>query len=47
MSKHVLKANEDIIEMLRLRGALLAEEKYVHQYPHCWRSKTPTDPTSV
>lgn len=39
--QHVFDANEPIITLLRDRGALLAREKYVHQYPHCWRSKTP------
>ena len=38
---HVFKANERIIEMLDERGVLLAQEVYEHQYPHCWRSKTP------
>ncbi len=41
VGKHVFKSNEGIIELLKTRNALLAEEKYVHQYPHCWRSKTP------
>ena len=27
--------------MLTARGALLANTPYSHQYPHCWRSKTP------
>ncbi len=38
---HVFKANDAIIELLRAKGALLGEEKIVHSYPHCWRSKTP------
>lgn len=41
VGKHVFKSNEGIIELLKTKGALLGEEKYVHQYPHCWRSKTP------
>jgi isoleucyl-tRNA synthetase len=40
--QYVFKANPLIIEMLRQRGALLGlDENYRHEYPHCWRSKTP------
>jgi isoleucyl-tRNA synthetase len=39
--KYVLDANRDVIEILRLKGSLIAEEKIQHSYPHCWRSKTP------
>ncbi len=40
--QYVFKANPLIIEMLRKRGALLGlDENYRHEYPHCWRSKTP------
>ena len=39
--KHVNKANEDIIQELRERNALLRYEKIKHSYPHCWRHKTP------
>lgn len=41
VGKHVFKSNEGIIEILASKGALLGNEKYVHSYPHCWRSKTP------
>src|SRR5690606_39099533 len=34
-------ANERIIELLAQSGHLMGREDYVHQYPHCWRSKTP------
>ena len=37
----VFKANDHVIEVLRERGALLADEKLRHSYPHCWRHKTP------
>ncbi|MDA8389061.1 MAG: isoleucine--tRNA ligase [Nitrospiraceae bacterium] len=37
----VFKANAKIIEMLRDRGALLAEKEITHSYPHCWRCKKP------
>lgn len=38
---HVFKSNERIVEMLTERDALLGAETYEHQYPFCWRSKTP------
>lgn len=38
---HVFSANAPIIEILEKQGVLLGQEAYVHQYPHCWRSKTP------
>lgn len=41
VGKHVFQSNDGIIEILTAKGALLGNEKYVHQYPHCWRSKTP------
>ena len=37
----VWKANDAIVALLRERGALLAEAKLTHSYPHCWRHKTP------
>jgi isoleucyl-tRNA synthetase len=39
--QQVFKANKGIIELLRSRNALLAEEKISHSYPHCWRCKHP------
>ncbi|HEX9984020.1 MAG TPA: isoleucine--tRNA ligase, partial [Thermoanaerobaculia bacterium] len=38
---HVFKANPQIIEHLRERGALVASETIQHSYPHCWRCKNP------
>ncbi|GGI91054.1 isoleucine--tRNA ligase [Legionella impletisoli] len=38
---HVLKANGEIIQLLRDKGVLLHEEMVHHSYPHCWRHKTP------
>lgn len=36
---HIFKANEPILELL---GAnLLKVSKFVHAYPHCWRTKKP------
>lgn len=37
----VEKANEVILEDLKNDGSLVATEKIVHQYPHCWRCKSP------
>ncbi len=39
--KYVFDANAEIVEFLRANGSLLAVESYTHDYPHCWRSKTP------
>jgi isoleucyl-tRNA synthetase len=39
--KYVFDANIDIVNLLRERGMLLAEQNYHHSYPYCWRSKTP------
>ncbi|MBU1190823.1 MAG: isoleucine--tRNA ligase [Gammaproteobacteria bacterium] len=39
--KHVFTANDDVVETLKTRGALVHEEKIRHSYPHCWRHKTP------
>jgi isoleucyl-tRNA synthetase len=34
-------ANIAVLEILKRKGALLQFVKFKHQYPHCWRSKTP------
>src|SRR5690606_4766559 len=39
--QHIWKANDQIVDILRERGVLLAFVKYPHSYPHCWRHKTP------
>jgi isoleucyl-tRNA synthetase len=39
--RYVFEANADIVAHLRGIGALIAEQEYHHEYPHCWRSKTP------
>jgi isoleucyl-tRNA synthetase len=36
---HVFKANEKILELLG--DALVKQSKFVHSYPHCWRTKKP------
>lgn len=39
--KYVFSVNKEIVEFLREQGSLLAAHDYTHDYPHCWRSKTP------
>jgi len=39
--EHVMKVDEHLIDELRQHGALVRVEKYQHQYPFCWRTKTP------
>lgn len=41
VGQYVFKANPLIIELLKTKNVFWAEEPYVHDYPHCWRSKTP------
>ena len=39
---HVLdNGNTEVIRILKEGGALLGQSDYSHDYPHCWRSKTP------
>src|SRR4029453_15706895 len=38
----VWEANPKIVDLLRSRGALVAEVALDHTYPHCWRCKNPT-----
>jgi isoleucyl-tRNA synthetase len=35
------RANDLVLECLERENMLLGLEPYVHQYPHCWRSKMP------
>ena len=37
----IWKANPNIVEVLRDAGRLMATDKLLHSYPHCWRHKTP------
>ena len=39
--QHVFSANDQVIEVLKQRGALVQEARIEHSYPHCWRHKTP------
>ncbi|VVB61004.1 Isoleucine--tRNA ligase [uncultured archaeon] len=45
--KYVKEADAQIIADLKARGALLASEKVTHDYPHCWRCKSPLLQMSV
>lgn len=42
IGKTVWQANPIVIEILKKHGALLAEKKIEHSYPHCWRCHKPT-----
>jgi len=42
IGKTVWDANPVIIQILEDRGALLAQKKIEHSYPHCWRCHKPT-----
>jgi isoleucyl-tRNA synthetase len=37
----VFKANPNVIDVLKEKGALLAHVDLRHSYPHCWRHKSP------
>lgn len=37
----VFDANKDIIRVLKERGVLWQHVTYVHNYPHCWRTREP------
>jgi isoleucyl-tRNA synthetase len=39
--QQIFKANAAIVELLKKRGVLLAQEKIEHSYPHCWRCHNP------
>ena len=39
--KFVMDADLDIIKWLKEEGKMYKKEKVAHNYPHCWRCKTP------
>ena len=39
--QHIAKAGPAIVELLQEKAQLLAQEKFTHSYPHCWRHHTP------
>ncbi len=38
---HVFKANDEVLNILKIHGNLVHTETVEHSYPHCWRHKTP------
>ena len=38
---HVYKVDPKIVTVLADRGRLIKQDKLLHSYPHCWRTKTP------
>jgi isoleucyl-tRNA synthetase len=39
VGRHIFKSNEDILALMG--DAVLQTSKFMHSYPHCWRSHTP------
>ena len=39
--KNIKEGNEIVIDLLLEKGLLLAQNKYRHSFPNCWRHKTP------
>lgn len=39
--EHVYKVDEKVIALLDENGKLFYQTKFVHSFPHCWRTKTP------
>jgi len=39
--ENVFNANQQVVETLQAKGALVREQRFTHSYPHCWRHKTP------
>jgi isoleucyl-tRNA synthetase len=39
--RNVLEANHDIIRFLKNSGKVIADGTIEHNYPHCWRCRTP------
>ncbi|UCM99587.1 isoleucine--tRNA ligase [Sulfurimonas sp. SWIR-19] len=39
VGRHIFKSNEDLIKMMG--ESVLHVSKFMHSYPHCWRSHTP------
>lgn len=39
---HIFKDEDKLVELLEQSGRLIHKDDYHHQYPHCWRHKTPT-----
>ncbi len=39
--KNVMEANKEVLKFLKDKKLVIAEGSIVHNYPHCWRCKTP------
>ncbi|MFZ3077363.1 MAG: isoleucine--tRNA ligase [Candidatus Aenigmatarchaeota archaeon] len=39
--RFVIDCDKDIIRLLESQGKVFSKEKYKHEYPFCWRCKTP------
>jgi len=39
--EHVYKVDDKVVALLEDKGTLLHQEKFVHSYPHCWRTNSP------
>ena len=39
--EHVYKVDEKVLDLVAESGNLLSKSKFVHSFPHCWRTKTP------
>ena len=39
--EHVYKVDEKVLDLVAEKGNLLSKSKFVHSFPHCWRTKTP------
>ena len=39
--QHVYKVDPLVVDVLVENGRVLAQSKFQHSYPHCWRTKTP------
>ncbi|MCL2851162.1 MAG: isoleucine--tRNA ligase [Firmicutes bacterium] len=41
VGQNVMDANIKVLRMLREKGAVILDGSIMHNYPHCWRCKTP------
>lgn len=39
--RNVMEANMDVLRYLKEQGSVILDGTLVHNYPHCWRCKTP------
>lgn len=39
--RNVMEANMDVLRCLKEKGSVILDGTLVHNYPHCWRCKTP------